>query len=168
MLPMAIDKKNVLVLQSLVERCDIHALRLETACTQMTPYLPLKAEQISTLTVEQLNMMEMLLSRFGKLQDTLGAKLFPLLLQLSEEGEYDLSFLDKLHHLEKLRLLSSAKWWLKLRDLRNHLSHEYPDQPQLMADNVNQAVAASRELLEYWHNLREKVVYIKTQWLQEL
>ncbi|MBA3239026.1 MAG: hypothetical protein H0T62_11860 [Parachlamydiaceae bacterium] len=94
--------------------------------------------------------------------------MFPLLLQLLEGNDGTLSFLDRLHHLEKLNLLSNAKWWLKLRDLRNHLTHDYPEEPQTMAENINQAVAASEELVKYWHSLRTKTIQIKKQWQQEL
>lgn len=55
---MAFDEHKLLALQSLIERCDIHALRLQTACMQMTSFSPLKPQDIATLTVEQLNIMK--------------------------------------------------------------------------------------------------------------
>lgn len=82
---------------------------------------------MSHLTNEQIGFMELLISRFGKLQDTIGAKLFPLLLQFLQQKEENLSFLDVLHQLEKLNLLPNTKDWIDIGDLRNQLIHEYPD-----------------------------------------
>ncbi len=57
--------------------------------------------------------------------------------------------LDKLNRLEKLGLLESTEAWEKLRALRNHFAHEYPDEPALRAAYLNQGfdVAASIETI---------------------
>lgn len=165
---MVVEQKDLLILRSLCERCDTHAFRLKKACTHIASLLPLQGKDIPDLSDENLGFMEMLISRFSKLQDTLGAKLFPLLLQHMQQEEEDLSFLDALHRMEKLNLLPSTKWWLDLRALRNRLVHDYPDDPKFLADNINQASQSSIELLEYWKSLRQDVEKIRKQWKQEL
>lgn len=163
---MALDKK-IILLDTLINSCDIHASRLSAACQSLTPLLPLKSERISILTVEELGLMELMMSRFSKLQDTLGAKLFPLILQLLQQDETNYSFLDMLHRLEKLEILPSSTWWLKIRELRNHLVHDYPENPQLMSDNFNLSVTAAHELLNYWSSFRAYCENTKALWIKE-
>lgn len=162
------SEKRLELLESLVHLCDTHASRLHMACTHISPLHPFNAKKMLALTDEQIGFMELLISRFGKLQDTIGAKLFPVLLQFLEQKEENLSFLDVLHKLEKLKLLPNAKNWIDIRDLRNQLTHEYPDNPQLMADNLNHALKSSQNLLNYWQFLREETIKIKEVWLKEL
>lgn len=164
---MPVENKKILLLQTLLKCCDVHALRLEAASHRIAPLLPLKGGSISKLTIDELGCMELLMSRFSKLQDTIGAKLFPLLLQFLQQSVENMSFLDMLHTLEKLTLLHSAAWWLQIRELRNHLIHEYPENPQLMADNFNLSVTAAQELLQYWFSLRVRAEKINMEWLEE-
>ncbi len=164
---MPIDKKNLFLLETLFKSCDLHATRLQAACQRLEPLLPLKFDRISVLSIEELGYMELMMSRFSKLQDTIGAKLFPLILHFSQQDVANYSFLDILHKLEKLELLPSSSWWLKIRELRNHLVHDYPENPQLMADNFNQAVIAAKELLDYWSFLQIFIETTRAQWLQE-
>lgn len=55
-----------------------------------------------------------------------------------------------------------------MRELRNHLTHEYPEHPDFMADNCNQAIQASQELLNYWEDLQKKAEKIKEEWIRQL
>ena len=80
---MAHNEHKLPVLQSLIERCDIHALRLQTACVQMTSFSPLKPQDIATLTVEQLNIMEMLLSRLRQVAGHPWGKIVSLTIAVS-------------------------------------------------------------------------------------
>ena len=63
-------------------------------------------------------------------------------------------FRDILDALEKKEILSSAQWWIDMREIRNHVAHEYPDNPELMCKNLNDAIIAAGELLEYWTFLK--------------
>lgn len=165
---MELSKKKLFSLETLLKSCDIHASRLQAACESLSPLLPLKIDRIPSLTIGELGSMELMMSRFSKLQDTIGAKLFPLILQFVQQNEKSDSFLDMLHRLEKLEILHSATWWLKIRELRNHLVHDYPENPQLMIDNFNQAVISAHELLDYWIKLSVFTQKIKDQWLKEI
>jgi len=86
--------------------------------------------QIDTVWVERLKeedelaeRLEAFVSRFGRMQDTLGDKLLPSLLRLLEENPG--STLDNLNRAEKLGLLTSVADWRDARNLRNKLIHEY-------------------------------------------
>jgi len=67
--------------------------------------------------------VEAFVGRFGRLQDTLGDKLLPLL--LSALGEKPSSMIDNLDQAERLGLLESADEWMTMRNLRNQMIHEY-------------------------------------------
>lgn len=80
--------------------------------------------------------LDAFVSRFGRMQDTLGDKLIPSLLRLLAEKPG--SALDNLNRAEKLGLLSSVVEWLDVRNLRNKLIHEY------MVDAEDFAMALNR------------------------
>lgn len=161
---MELSKRNLFSLETLIKSCDIHASRLQAAYDWVHPLLPLQVERIPILTVQEVGAMEFMISRFSKLQDTIGAKIFPLILQFLQQNAKNDSFLDNLNALEKLNVLPSASWWLKIRELRNHLVHDYPENPQLMADNFNQAADSALELLKYWATFRVYIENLKEKW----
>lgn len=80
--------------------------------------------------------LDAFVSRFGRMQDTLGDKLLPSLLRLLAEKPG--SALDNLNRAEKLGLLASVVEWLDARNLRNRLVHEY------MANAAEFAMALNR------------------------
>jgi hypothetical protein len=84
--------------------------------------------------------LDAFVSRFGRMQDTLGDKLIPSLLRsLAEKPS---SALDNLNRAEKLGLLTSVIKWLDVRNLRNKLIHEYMADAEEFAMALNQAHAA--------------------------
>lgn len=67
--------------------------------------------------------LDAFVSRFGRLQDTLGDKLLPALLRLNLEKVG--SQLDNFFRGEKFGWIESTQTWIELRELRNRLVHEY-------------------------------------------
>lgn len=76
--------------------------------------------------------VEAFVSRFGRLQDTVGDKLLPTL--LTALGEKPASVIDNLDRAERLGLLKSADEWLVMRQLRNQMVHEYVEDLAILAD----------------------------------
>jgi len=74
--------------------------------------------------------VEAFVGRFGRLQDTLGDKLLPLL--LSALGEKISSFIDNLDRAERLGIIKSADEWMAMRNLRNQMIHEYVEDPVVL------------------------------------
>ena len=68
--------------------------------------------------------------------------------------------LDRLYKLEKIRLLPSVKDWTMMRDIRNSIAHEYPDNPELTFIQFIKVVEESEKLLGYWKSLRENILKI--------
>jgi uncharacterized protein YutE (UPF0331/DUF86 family) len=73
---------------------------------------------------------------------------------LLEEDISGKSFIDILNKLEKLGFLESAEKWKQIREIRNAIAHDYPDNPDLVATNLNQAINIAYELLNYWQRLK--------------
>ena len=81
-------------------------------------------------------------SRFGRLQDHIGEKLFPRFAALL--GEAPKSILDVLAYAEKMQWIESAEVFIGARKLRNLLVHEYMSDTQLFL----QALLSAREAPE--------------------
>jgi hypothetical protein len=144
-------------LMSSIEIGDTHADRLEKALIHLQHLFPFTPDTWQNLQDEELGYLELLTGRYAKLQDLIGSKIFPLILAMLQEETEGLSFLDILNKLEKLTIVPTAQWWISMRELRNHITHEYPDNPKLMASNLNKAVESSKTLLRFWHNLKLKI-----------
>jgi len=68
--------------------------------------------------------LEAYLKRFASIQDYLGAKIFPALLQISGVSYSKMSEVILL--IEKEGIISFDEW-IKFREIRNDLEHDYPD-----------------------------------------
>ncbi len=75
--------------------------------------------------------VEAFVSRFGRLQDTLGDKLLPAL--LSALGEKVGAQLDNLDVAERLGYIESSESWFAVGELRNQMVHEYIEDPEILA-----------------------------------
>jgi len=136
-----------LVFNGIVSICQTHAERLNWALTKLAGKRPIDVQTIQNLTDMDLAIFDQLIVRFSKLQDVMGAKLLPAVLALTHE-EGDLStFINKLNRLEKIGAIESVDQWLKLRELRNQFSHDYPDEPEIQASLLNKSFAMSEQLL---------------------
>jgi hypothetical protein len=146
-----------LVLFSILDVCKIHEQRLQAALEYLNPFFPLSESRFLTLNNNDLGQLEILTGRFAKLQDVIGSKVFPLLVDSMRENVKGSSFIDLLEHLEKIELIESVEFWLELRKVRNFVSHEYPDNPKLMVDHLNKIYEATLKLLSYWQGLHSRI-----------
>ena len=134
-------------LVEIVKICDRHANRLQWAMSQLQAQVPFSAANLAHLTDVELAILDQFSTRFGKLQDVMGAKLFPAVLELTKEPGDLKAFIDKLYRLEKIGAISSADEWLLMREIRNSFSHDYPDDPALQAAMLNKAFALAMQIL---------------------
>jgi len=128
--------------------CLRHADRLQWAMTALRAHVPFSAQTLEQLTDVELAILDQFSTRFGKLQDLMGAKLFPAVLELTKEPGDLKAFIDKLYRLEKIGAIPSADNWLLMREIRNSFSHDYPDDPELQAATINKAYDLAAQLLE--------------------
>ncbi len=133
--------------------CKRHADRLTWAMSEFSGKFPLSAGVITSLSNTELAVLDLFSTRFARLQDAMGAKLFPAVLELTkEQGNYP-AFLDKLNRLEKIGAIESADQWLVLREMRNEFAHDYPDDPAIQAAILNKAYPLASELLTILHKV---------------
>lgn len=128
------------------QQCQRHEHHLLHALRALEPTLPLTATALNTLGDEVVQDWDQFVLRFTKLQDTIGARLFPALLDFLQEPYEDRPMLDKLHRLEKLGYLAQVDDWQTLRAIRNRFAHDYPEDDALKAAYLNEAVAAVQTL----------------------
>ncbi len=130
-----------------LEVCKRHADRLSWAMARLRLKFPLTAAKLRELDDIELAILDQFSTRFAKLQDAMGANLFPAILELTKEQGNLVAFLDKLNQLEKIGAISSAERWLLLREMRNQFSHDYPDDPVFQSAMLNKAYELANDLL---------------------
>jgi hypothetical protein len=101
-----------------------------------------------------------LIFRFSKLQDLIGGKLFRNYLNFSGLNTDNMSFFDILKELEKESVIDIDSW-NELRELRNDIAHEYPQEIDEMIEKVNLLVEKSFELIKIFKNIEKKYYEIK-------
>lgn len=82
--------------------------------------------------------LDAFVSRFCRLQDTLGDKLLPAYLQ--SQLEPTSTALDNLNRAEKLGLVPSVETWIEARNLRNSLIHEYTEDINILRQSIKRAL----------------------------
>jgi hypothetical protein len=80
--------------------------------------------QFHTLSVEERGVLEAYLKRFASIQDYLGSKIFPYLLNISGITFSKMS--EALTLIEKEGIIDFDEW-ITFREIRNELEHDYPD-----------------------------------------
>jgi hypothetical protein len=100
---------------------------------------PFTLEQATQLEEEPdlAERVEAFVGRFGRLQDTVGDKLLPLL--LTALGEKSSAAIDNLDRAERLGMLKSADEWMTMRNIRNQMIHEYVEDPFVLANALQTA-----------------------------
>lgn len=127
-----------LKLQPALAECELHRKRLHQAWLEASAFDVFKPNSSCLPTEPEVRTLDQVLFRFGRLQDAMGTRLLPALLQLTQEWQDNEPFIDKLNRAEKLGMLPSAEHWQLLRELRNQTAHEYPAQPELVMANLQQ------------------------------
>ena len=114
--------------------------RIDEAYEDIQSIISLDADKYKNLDRHAVQALDQYLFRFSKLQDTMGDKVFPLIIQMYEQNTQRHPFVDVLNKLEKLGFISSTKEWLNLRQIRNVIAHQYDDEPQEMSQAINNIV----------------------------
>ncbi len=158
------NMSNIELLKQYMTIADLHTKRASEALTVLAPYLPLTEKAYNNLTIQEIGCLEIITTRFGKLQDLLGSKIFSFILFFTNEKRENLSYIDGLNLLEKLEFLPSTQKWLNFRDIRNDIAHEYPFDDESMVKKANTAIDLARILIDYWKTLRPKIEHIIAQY----
>ena len=149
------NAKDIKIFNMYIEACNVHAEHMSHAQSVLRQIIPLNAQTLEDLTNVQVAYLDQLIYRFTKLQDTIGRKIFPIMLGLMGEDVADSSFIDKLNTLEKIGALKTKQFWQDLRETRNLISHEYPEEEEMLVEAVNTCMIDADRLLEYWVELKQ-------------
>ena len=68
------------------------------------------------------------------------------------------SFIDVFDRLEQLEIIENYDKWLELRIVRNELSHEYEDNPEDNAIELNKILNMKDDLLNYFVKIKNFVI----------
>lgn len=133
-------------LVEIIHECNRHLIVLDRQNAILNHIMPLTVNRFQSLSLEAETALDVFLFRFTKLQDVMGAKLFPRLLESFEEDVKEMTFIDKINRLDELGLVSLGEW-KPIKDKRNDVAHdEYPATPQVTVDSLNAAYGALTEL----------------------
>jgi len=120
---------------------------------------PFSIERAKTLDVDDAlsERLEAFVSRFSRLQDTLGDKLLPNLLDALNEKKR--TQIDNLDMAERLGWLSNVDDWQVMRQLRNQMVHEYIEDLNVLVSAINTAYHFVPILIAMEKNLRGEMQY---------
>ncbi len=134
-------------LVEVIKIADIHAAKIKMALDKLHDIWPITASNVANMPEDHLVWIELLVHRFAKLQDLIGSKLVDAFFESRGENTESLTVIDKINRLEKLLLIENADIWLEMRKIRNNLTHEYPDNPEITAKNLNEVFLLVPQLL---------------------
>lgn len=144
-------------LQDAWRQCRKHLHHLRHALGSLQERLPLSGRGLAAMDDEGIQDLDQFVLRFGKLQDAIGTRLLPSVLDYLQEPFEDLPMIDKLNRLEKLGFLESAEQWQQLRAIRNRFAHDYPDDHDKNAALLNLAIGSVDELIDLLRRIEEKL-----------
>ena len=139
---------NRLKEEKYINECNKHKIRIIESYTELKNIFPISSKKYQELDDMQIKNIDQYLFRFAKMQDTIGDKLFKLIVEEFVEDITTMRFVDILNQLEKIGILSSIDDWQILRKDRNNIAHQYDEEAEDMADAINKIFAQKDILLE--------------------
>lgn len=147
------DKLNEAVLL-----CTIHSERMNFAWEKIKTHFPLDREKYIRLKPEELSFVDQLIFRFSKMQDSMGGKLFPAILENLGENVKGLPFIDLLVKLEELNIIPDADEWMLLQETRNIVSHEYPFVTDEVVQGLNLLSKHYQLITDIWKQVESYII----------
>ncbi len=92
------------------------------------------------------------LKRFASVQDFLGAKIFPLLVDIS--GVTANKMTETLFIMEREEIIDSLELWIELREVRNELEHDYPEELAQALKDLKYCIDHYNTVESYYNNAR--------------
>jgi hypothetical protein len=135
-----------------------HIELIEESLEVLNPKIPI--EDYNSLNQLERFALNALIFRFSKLQDLIGAKIFRNYLDFNGFNIAQKSFFDILREIEKEGIIDIDSW-SELRELRNKIAHEYPEEADEVLESINLFVEKSGLLIEISDRLEQKYNEIK-------
>ena len=145
-------------LNSYFNEAQKHIDLIDESLGVLEPNIPISNhEELSQLERFALNA---LIFRFSKLQDLIGVKIFRNYLDFSGFDVVEKSFFDILKEIEKEGIVDIDSW-SELRELRNKIAHEYPEEMEEMLESINLFITKSHLLVKISQKLEQKYHEVK-------
>ncbi|MEA3448986.1 MAG: hypothetical protein U9Q98_11170 [Bacteroidota bacterium] len=138
--------------------CTIHNERMSFAWEKIKTHFPLDREKYIRLEPEELSFVDQLIFRFSKMQDSMGGKLFPAILENLGENVKGLPFIDQLVKLEELNIIPDADEWMLLRETRNIVTHEYPFVTDEVVQGLNLLSKHYQLITDIWKQTESYII----------
>lgn len=138
---------------AMLKIADLHVKHLQDALNDIKDDFPCDEKFIINMDKNTLRILDTMTGRFGKLQDLVGTRIIDLYLQNQSQPIEGLTIIDKVHKLEKLHIIENEDIWRELREVRNHIAHEYPDNPELAAQHLNNVYKLAPTLINIYQKL---------------
>ena len=135
-----------------LHECNQHKKRLLSAKQRLKSMMPLDVNSYLGLDEMSISVIDQMIFRFSKLQDTMGDKIFPNILELNGENIKKMTFIDRLNRLEELELLYKDKW-MALRKDRNEIAHEYSFNTDEVVSSINLIFNKTDELIKHYDSV---------------
>lgn len=145
--------KNIAKLIRTIKECNKHKTRILYVILKMRQFMPLTTEKYSRFTENEIEIIDLFIFRFIKLQDTIGGRLFKQILEANDIDTDTLSNIDILNSIEKYEIIGNKDEWVELREIRNFFTHEYPDENvDLLINQLNTAFNKTEKLFTIYNN----------------
>jgi len=145
----------MMTLRQVQKELDVHFSRIDALLPELKSYLPFVVSDFDN--IEKIKTIDSFIYRFTKVQDRMGEKFFPSVLQELYEYKSNMALIDFLNRLEKLGLIKSTDEWIEYRKLRNTLTHEYPDNEDEMIEAINISIEVYAEMKHIYSLILERV-----------
>jgi hypothetical protein len=104
----------------------------------------------NTLLPQEKAVLDAYLKRFSSIQDFLGAKIFSLLLDIAGINCSKMS--EVLYYIEKEEIIDSLDNWIELREVRNELEHDYPEELKEALEDLKFCIDNFVKIESYYFN----------------
>lgn len=104
----------------------------------------------NTLKPQEKAILDAYLKRFTSVQDFLGAKIFSLLLEIAGIPGDKMS--EVLYNIEKEQIIDSLDNWIELREVRNELEHDYPEELEEALKDLKFYIDSFEKIESYYLN----------------
>ena len=129
-----------------------HIELIDESLNVLKPLLPIKEyEKLNQLQRFALNA---LIFRFSKLQDLIGVKIFRNYLYFNGFNIDGINYFDILKEIEKENIVDIDTWG-ELRELRNKIAHDYPEELDEMLESINLFIEKSSLLVNISQKLEQ-------------
>ena len=135
----------------------MHIKRLKYAIDNTKDLFQLTQDSYKDLDDKNIEHIDQLIYRFTKLQDAMGLRLFPAILEQMGEEAVSRSFIDRLNRLEQLGIIRDADEWNIFREIRNQLAHEYPEEETQNAEALNELYLQIPKLIDLFNHIEKNV-----------